>query len=133
MTVTITREQRDAIYQEVLTDLSGVGDIWVAIEHENYEEARESRRRFELDMLLLDDLGWDRVDDRKTFALSMPAARLAEVVRHLNANAGSELRHHINRPFEERELAERSLVASGAYTDVLAQLAAESGEQAACG
>ena len=133
MAVTINREQRDAIYEEVLTDLSGVGDIWIAIDGEDYDKAQEYRRRFEQDMRLLDDLGWDRDEDRQEFTLSMSAANLADAIRHLNRNASAELRLHVIEPFERREVVERSVVASAAYSDVLALIASHSGANPTAG
>jgi hypothetical protein len=46
MRMTITREQRDAIYQEVIDDLSGI-DIFLLLSREEWEDARRHRRRFE--------------------------------------------------------------------------------------
>ena len=112
MAVTIDREQRDAIYEEVLTDLTGVGDIWIALDGADYEKAREYRRRFERDMRLLDDLGWDRDDARNEYVLSMAAPLLTETIRHLNESASADVRHHLVEQIERREVVERSVTAS---------------------
>ncbi len=122
MAITINREQRDAVYQEIMLDLSGVGDIFHALNGDDYEKAREYRRRFEDDMRLLDDLGWEPEQEADEFELTMPRADLARALRRLNASAGSMLHSHIVEPIEERRYAERALVAQGAYGDVLAQL-----------
>ncbi len=122
MAITINREQRDAVYQEIMLDLSGVGDIFHALNGDDYEKAREYRRRFEDDMRLLDDLGWEPERDAYEFELTMPRADLARALRRLSASARSMLHTHIVEPIEERRYAERALVAQGAYGDVLAQL-----------
>ena len=83
--ITINRSERDAIYQEVLTDLTGVGDIDIALRNDDYETARRYRRRFEDDMRLLDDLGWEPDQDRDEFELTMPPDGLARVLERLNA------------------------------------------------
>jgi hypothetical protein len=45
--VTITRGQRDALYEEMLSDLTRAGDIYVALGKGDGEEARRLWRRFE--------------------------------------------------------------------------------------
>jgi chromosome condensin MukBEF ATPase and DNA-binding subunit MukB len=124
MAITINREQRDAIYQEILTDLNGVGDIWIALHSEDYETARRFRRRFEDDMRLLDDLGWEETQERDQFELTMPGADLGRVIGHFNQLLGEAVRAHISEPEEERQLAERALVAQTAFGSVLSQVAA---------
>jgi hypothetical protein len=57
--ITITREQRDAIHQELLTELTGSGDIWAELQSGDYDAAKRTRRRFEDEMRLLDDIGWE--------------------------------------------------------------------------
>jgi len=121
--ITINSSERDAIYQEVLTDLTGVGDIDIALRNEDYDAARRYRRRFEDDMRLLDDLGWEPEQDRDEFELTMPPDGLARVLERLNESAGATLHDHIVEPNEQREIAERALRAQTAYGSVLAQLA----------
>ncbi len=122
MAITINREQRDAVHQEIMLDLTGVGDIFHALNGDDYEKAREYRRRFEDDMRLLDDLGWEPEQEADEFELTMPRPDLARALRRLDASARSMLHSHIVEPIEERRYAERALVAQGAYGDVLAQL-----------
>jgi hypothetical protein len=120
--ITISRQQRDAIYQEIMLDLTGVGDIFHALNGGDYEKAREYRRRFEDDMRLLDDLGWEPGQEADEFELTMPRGDLARALGRLNASAQSMLHTHIVEPIEERRYAERALIAQGAYGDVLAQI-----------
>jgi hypothetical protein len=122
MAITISGDQRDAIYQEIVLDLSGVGDIFHALNGADYEKAREYRRRFEDDMRLLDDLGWEPEQEADEFELTMPRVDLARALGRLNAGARSMLHSHIVEPIEERRYAERALVAQSAYGDVLAQI-----------
>jgi hypothetical protein len=44
MGLTITADQRDALYDQILDRLSGIGDIEVAIQAENYGDAVAPRR-----------------------------------------------------------------------------------------
>jgi hypothetical protein len=122
MAITISREQRDAIYQELVLDLSGVGNIFHALNSDDYGKARQYRRRFEEDMRLLDDLGWGPEQDADEFELTMPNPDLAGALRRLNDSARALLHTHIVEPIEERKYVERALIAQGAYGDVLAQI-----------
>ena len=123
MAVTIDREQRDAIYEEVLTDLTGVGDIWIALDGADYEKAREYRRRFERDMRLLDDLGWEPEQEADEFTLTMDGVDLAWVVSHLIEQTGAIIHTHIVEPIERTPHAERSVKAQSALGSILGQLA----------
>ena len=71
MAITINREQRDAIYQEVVLDLNGLTDLWTEFDDGNFDRARELRDRFVLDMQLLDDLGWEPEQEADEFSLTM--------------------------------------------------------------
>ena len=55
-------------------------------------EARGYRDRFERDMRLLDDLGWEENDSRQRFELTMPASELESLVCYLREVAEAELR-----------------------------------------
>jgi hypothetical protein len=58
MSLAITAAQRDALYDQILDRLSGIGDIEVAIQSENYDAAERIGREYSDDLrLLLDDLG----------------------------------------------------------------------------
>jgi hypothetical protein len=58
MNITITAAQRDALYDQILDRLSGIGDIEIAIESENYDAAeRLGREHSDYLLLLLDGLG----------------------------------------------------------------------------
>jgi hypothetical protein len=58
MTPTITAEQRNALYDQILDRLSGIGDIELAIHSENYDVAERLGQEYSDDLrLLLDDLG----------------------------------------------------------------------------
>ncbi len=122
MAITISRDQRDAIYQEIMLDLTGVGDIFHALNSDDFAKARQYRRRFEEDMRLLDDLGWEPEREAEEFELTMPGPDLAGALRRLNDSARAMLHTHIVEPIEERRYAERALIAQGAYGDVLAQI-----------
>jgi hypothetical protein len=123
VTITIDRERRDAIYEELLTELSGSGDVWTQLRTGKYEEARRTRRRLEDAMRLLDDLGWEPDQDRETFDLTMPQADLARALRVLSDNAAATVHEHVVQPLEEAHLVQRAVVVQTVCGAVLAQIA----------
>ncbi|HYI79586.1 MAG TPA: hypothetical protein VEW67_01850 [Thermoleophilaceae bacterium] len=123
MGITIGREQRDAIYQEVALDLNGLTDLWTEFDRGSFDRARELRTRFELDMRLLDDIGWEPEQEAGKFELTMDGVDLAAVVSYLIGETGAILRTHIVEPIERAPHAERSVRAQTAFGSILAQLA----------
>jgi hypothetical protein len=59
MRVTISAEQRDALYDQILDRLTGIGDIEIAIQAEQFETAERLSQEFSDDLqLLANDLGF---------------------------------------------------------------------------
>lgn len=59
MTVTINSAQRDALYDQILDRLSGIGDIWLAASAKEYETADRLGREYSDELrLVLEDLRW---------------------------------------------------------------------------
>ena len=127
MAITINREQRDAIYFEVALDLDGIGDLAIAMSKADYATARRYRQRFEDDMRLLDDLGWEREQNRDEFDLTMSTPDLARVIGYFNRLLGSSVQAHLSEPEEGRRHAAQSLAAQTALASVLAQAAQTDG------
>lgn len=65
----LDRVQRDALYQFVLTDLVGMGDVAIVIRQGEVAEARRLRYQFEEDLRLLDVLDWQEAGDRDSYEL----------------------------------------------------------------
>lgn len=87
MSITITAAQRDALYEDVLTHLSGVGDLWLTIEREDYEAADRLGREFADDLtLILDDLGWG-AESSESIELTTAPDVLHRVFAQLRARA----------------------------------------------
>jgi hypothetical protein len=73
VTLTITSAQRDALYDQILDRLSGIGDIELAIQSGNYDAAERLGREYSDDLrLLLDDLGFGQRDGRPVPLTSPP-------------------------------------------------------------
>ncbi len=82
----VDRGQRDALYQFVVTDLVGVGDVALALEAGRVTEAQRLRVRFEEDLRLLDLLGWSTVEDRQRYELTR-SDETVRVLERLRATA----------------------------------------------
>ena len=121
-TIKLNREQRDAIYGELVLDLSGTGDIRVNLDGEDYDAAQRLRRRYEDDMRLLDDLGWEPDQDRDEFEVTMGHDELARVLRRLNRSAGDTLNVYVVEPLEG-EFVVRAANTQAAVGDAFAQMA----------
>ena len=55
MPVTITRTQRDAIYEMLINHLSGIGDVWLGVQRRDFADAKRLGRKFAKDLRLLED------------------------------------------------------------------------------
>jgi hypothetical protein len=82
-TQAIRREQRDALYREVVLDLTDIGSVMVAIDDGDYALARKLRTRYETQLRLLDDIGWNPNDPGEEFELTMPDTELAQLMLRL--------------------------------------------------
>jgi hypothetical protein len=100
VTVTITAEERDALYEEVYARLSGIDDVWLTISSENYEEAERVAREFsDYLRLLLDDLGWGE-GSGESLELTTPPEVLRRIFTRMRDVA------EVQRAQEEQERAE---------------------------
>ena len=81
------------------------------------------RQRFEFDLRLLDDLGWEPEQEADEFTLTMDGVDLAWVVTHLIEQTGAIIHTHIVEPIERAPHAERSVKAQTALGSILGQLA----------
>ncbi len=121
MGITIRRDHRNAIYGELLVDLTGTGEIYTHIQNGDYEAAQSTRRRYEENMRLLDDLGWGPEGDDDEYEITMDAGDLTHALRRLNLNAGETIHRHVIEPIES-EFTVRAVHAQTAYGDIFAQL-----------
>ncbi len=124
MSVTITRAQRDALYEEVLGELTGVGDIYLCLDKGDAEQARRLWERFEAQLRLLDEIGWGEVEPQERFDVDMPPELLARAMGRLQERAEQAVGSHISEPKDGVEVAQRGLRVLSSCRDVLGQLAA---------
>jgi hypothetical protein len=120
--VTLTRQQRDVIYGQLLVELTAIGDIYIALSNGDYDTAKRYRRQFEDDLRLLDDLGWEPDPSAQQFEITMERHDLARSVARLHQLATEAVGEHLRRPTDNDLAAERQVVACQAYADILSQL-----------
>jgi hypothetical protein len=119
---TITAAQRDALYDQILDRLSGIGDIELAIQAENYDDAERIGRDYSDDLRrLLDDLGIGD-GDGKPVALVTPPDVLRRVLPRLRERAEKHSASLEPEWSEARSLEERNRLVSEACEAVLADL-----------
>jgi hypothetical protein len=123
MPVTITRVQRDAIYELVITRLTAIGDVWMSIKRREFADAKKMGREFAEDLRLLEDLGWAETIDRDTVSLTQPPEELTSALARLHTEASTSVGAYVSRPKEEEALAERDLAACDALGAILSRLA----------
>jgi hypothetical protein len=104
MPVTISRTERDAIYEMVINHLTAIGDVWRCVDRQEYRSAERLGREFAEDLRLLEDLGWAEHIDRETVALTQPPEELIRALARLHRDASASLRTYVSRPKDEEEL-----------------------------
>lgn len=99
MSVSISGEQRNALYKELMAHISGVDDLRLAIEEEDFPKADRLAREFVDDLrLILDGLGWgDQSSD--SVELTTPPADLRRILERLRGQAAE--RYEAERPEQE--------------------------------
>jgi hypothetical protein len=123
MPVTISRAQRDAIYEMVTNHLSGIGDVWLGVHRRNFADAKEMGRKFAQDLRLLEDLGWSENIDHERVTLTMPHDELTRTLARLHNGPAGALGTYVSRPKADEELAQRDLAVSEALGEILSGLA----------
>ncbi len=122
MSRTITAAQRDALYDQILDRLSGLGDVWLAVCAENYEAAERLGREYSDDLrLVTDDLGWGEGPER-AIELSTPPDVLRRALSRLRDAAVSHDASQEELRAEVRASAERNRLVVEACRQVLTDL-----------
>ena len=98
MSLTISREQRDAIYELVVDHLSGIGDVWIELNNRDPATSKRLARAFVEDLHLLNDLGWDETLDSERVTLTMAPGELVRTLAWLHREAAGALRTYVSRP-----------------------------------
>lgn len=122
MTLTITAQQRDALYAQILDRLGGIGDVWIVVRAEDFEAADRLGREYSDDLrLVLDDLGWGK-GSGETVALKTPPDVLRRVFSRLRDAAIGLEDYERQERAEVRDFEERNRLVMEACREVLAGL-----------
>jgi hypothetical protein len=105
--LTITGEQRDALYELVTNHVGDLDSVWLAMQKGDYAAAERKALEFMGDFRLLADLGWHPEDSRETVGLTMPREELADVLARIRSEADGGLSGFIAREREQREEEEK--------------------------
>jgi hypothetical protein len=123
MAVTITAEQRDALYDRILNRLSGIDDVWLAASSADYDTADRLGREYSDELrLVLDDLGWGNGPEGDELELTTDSEVLRRIFRRLRDSTISEREAQATSWAESRVLDERNRLVGEACTTVLAAL-----------
>ncbi len=123
MSLTITAEQRNLLYDDILEHLGGIGDIDLALRQKDFETARRLGLTFSDELRLTsEDLGWGEEAPAEIIELKTPPdvlrralTRLRDMALALDASEEAER-------VELRENAERNHLLVEACRQVLAGL-----------
>jgi plasmid stabilization system protein ParE len=122
MSVTIKPEQRDALYDRLLDQLSGFDDVTDAVEQSDFEAAqRYGRRISDALRMIIDGLGWGphASDDVE---LKIPPNELERIVTNIRDDAVTQYEAEQHEQEEFRRTWERTALVRDTCTEVLEQL-----------
>lgn len=122
MAIEITPEQRDALYEQILIKLSGIGDVWIAVCAGDYETADRLGRAYSDDLrLVLDDLGWGD-GTGEAVELRTPSDVLRRVFERLLDAVANQREAEQAQRIEVRQIERRAKLVTEACARVLAGL-----------
>lgn len=88
MTVTITAEQRDALYDVILDRIAAIEDVWIAVCADNFEHARRLGLAYsDVLRLVVEDLGWGDTAPPDSIELKTPPDVLRRVFERMRSQA----------------------------------------------
>jgi hypothetical protein len=96
--LTIDGHTRIPLFYEAMVDLAEIEQIKSAVMAQDFERTRSLSHWFRVNMDLLDELGWDPMDEREQFELRMEPQRLREIMERFLARADEALAKSSRRP-----------------------------------
>jgi hypothetical protein len=125
MTIKISAAHRDALYEQLLDRLSGIGDVWAAINNEDFETATRLGWEYSDDLrLILEDLGWGAGPGRSV-GLSAPPDLLRRVFSRLREITATQRAFEAPEWAAARDREERNRLVAEACKSVLEGLGDE--------
>ncbi len=123
MSWTISREERDALYELVVNHLSAIGDVWIELQRRDRATAKRQAQEFVEDLHLMSDLGWDETIEAEQVTLTVPREELVGTLARLHRDAVGALGTYVARPNDEEVLAKGDLTAVAAIGELLSRVA----------
>ncbi|MEA2361278.1 MAG: hypothetical protein QOD71_423 [Thermoleophilaceae bacterium] len=123
MPLTISREQRDALYELVVNHLSAIGDVWIELQRRDQATAKRQAQEFVEDLHLMGDLGWDETIEAEQVTLTVPRDELVGTLARLHRGAVGALGAYVMGPKDEEIAAEGDLTAVAAIGELLSRVA----------
>lgn len=122
MSVRITAAERDALYDQVYIRLSGIDDLWLAAQVEDWETVDRLAREYSDDLrLVLEDLGWGE-GSGEALQLQTPPDVLRRVLTRMQKRAEEQQRAEEEERTEGRLREEQRQRLMQACRRVLAEL-----------
>ncbi|HEY7831913.1 MAG TPA: hypothetical protein VIC06_15235 [Solirubrobacteraceae bacterium] len=87
MGIFLVGSQRDEVYQYLLVDIGAVADLTTLIRGGELHLARRLRVRFEEDMRLLDQIGWEPRGRKEVYAITLASDEIRGIFRRLLGRA----------------------------------------------
>ena len=122
----ITGEQRDALYEEIVTRLSGIDAVFRVVINGEFEAAQRLARDFADDLqLLVADLGWGERTDRPAIELTSPPDVLRRVLKRHHRSASDRLAIERDQVREAKDGEADCLLVMGTCQAILEELGGE--------
>lgn len=122
----LTTEQRNALYDEILVRLTGIGDVFHVIERGEFDKAQRLADEFaDYLRLLVDGLGWGEMQSG-TVELTSPPALIRRTARRLMLIAEAADDEMEEARASVREWDRRSALLRRTCDQLLTELSAES-------
>jgi hypothetical protein len=115
----IGRVARDALYNMLLAEVAAIGDISISLMADEACSAKRLRKRYEQDLRLLDDLGWESSPPTDCFHLSMQPSSLRATLARLYWSSNATLAHSTEL---DQQALEHAAEAQIACSELLSQL-----------
>ncbi len=118
----IDPHQRDVLYMSITARLTGVNDVCIEYQHDNFEAAQQLSGEFSDDLRVLhDDLGWGGTP-AESIQLKAPHDVWKRTLVRIQERAQSDLRRHEEHASELEQERERIQAVEDACRAVAGQL-----------
>jgi len=127
MSIAVTREERDALYDRIVVRLNGIDSVYRAVDEEDWETAQELGLEFsDLLRLVCEDLGWGE-EGEENLSLKTPADVLARAAASLLTLATFDQEYHDAEAKLAEEKAKEAVFLREACERILDELKQGSG------